>query len=299
MAATQPEMRLTQRAPQSCYRCSSRKIKCSKTVPCETCVNLGLGHRCEREVVIITRQDRRTPQTPRRPGRRGRPPGALNKKTLQGVVEAEQGLERPQSNTQGGRDIISGQDLEQPLQPNEYAFSLSEQHNYASNRLGTFEEHGLTMNIVPHNVQQRESPDQSSTLSQSNHGQSPNEIVDGLPEPHILTSWRNDEALAENAAMTLEFLAWGRQRDAGVSPESIMSIQQSNTVLDILSIQQAKGVIDFHRGSLTWMHSVIHWPTFYTECENFWRHGVVEEKAWTALYYAVLSVWTKYPPITA
>ncbi|KAG4425083.1 hypothetical protein IFR04_001853 [Cadophora malorum] len=68
-----------------------------------------------------------------------------------------------------------------------------------------------------------------------------------------------------------------------------MSVQHRANNFEFLNMQQSRGAIDFHRGSLTWMHNVIHWPTFYNECEKFWNRETVEEKSWLALYYAVLS----------
>jgi hypothetical protein len=45
--------RSTQRAPLSCTACASRKVKCSRTIPCRACINRGAGADCKREVVIV------------------------------------------------------------------------------------------------------------------------------------------------------------------------------------------------------------------------------------------------------
>jgi hypothetical protein len=45
--------RSTQRAPLSCTACASRKVKCSRTIPCRACINRGAAADCKREVVIV------------------------------------------------------------------------------------------------------------------------------------------------------------------------------------------------------------------------------------------------------
>ena len=60
-------MRTTQRAPRSCIPCSSRKIKCDKSIPCSTCVRRGRQGSCVRETVLIRGEVtayRETPQEP-------------------------------------------------------------------------------------------------------------------------------------------------------------------------------------------------------------------------------------------
>ncbi|CAI6338070.1 unnamed protein product [Periconia digitata] len=45
--------RPTQRAPLSCTSCASRKVKCSKTIPCRACISRGTAATCKREVVVV------------------------------------------------------------------------------------------------------------------------------------------------------------------------------------------------------------------------------------------------------
>ncbi len=45
--------RKTQRAPKSCTFCAKRKIRCSKTIPCNSCIKRGTPHLCTREVVLV------------------------------------------------------------------------------------------------------------------------------------------------------------------------------------------------------------------------------------------------------
>lgn len=45
--------RSTQRAPLSCTSCASRKVRCSKTIPCRACLDRGTAANCKREVVRV------------------------------------------------------------------------------------------------------------------------------------------------------------------------------------------------------------------------------------------------------
>ncbi|EMT68921.1 hypothetical protein FOC4_g10005016 [Fusarium odoratissimum] len=49
-------LRSTQRAPRSCLSCSSRKVKCDKSVPCSRCIKRGQAESCVREMVLIRGQ---------------------------------------------------------------------------------------------------------------------------------------------------------------------------------------------------------------------------------------------------
>lgn len=47
------EIRRTQRVPRSCFECYSRKVKCSKDIPCVECKNRGIAAECRRESVRV------------------------------------------------------------------------------------------------------------------------------------------------------------------------------------------------------------------------------------------------------
>ncbi|KAF4462776.1 hypothetical protein FALBO_10426 [Fusarium albosuccineum] len=53
MASDGVPLRATQRAPRSCLSCSSRKVKCDKSVPCSRCIKRGQAEACMREMVIV------------------------------------------------------------------------------------------------------------------------------------------------------------------------------------------------------------------------------------------------------
>lgn len=48
-----PAHRSTQRAPLSCTSCASRKVKCSRNIPCQACISRGTAADCKREVVVV------------------------------------------------------------------------------------------------------------------------------------------------------------------------------------------------------------------------------------------------------
>jgi Fungal specific transcription factor domain/Fungal Zn(2)-Cys(6) binuclear cluster domain len=55
-SAMSQEVRRTQRAPLSCMECYSRKLKCSKEIPCRRCISRGRAADCTRETVSVRGQ---------------------------------------------------------------------------------------------------------------------------------------------------------------------------------------------------------------------------------------------------
>lgn len=51
-----PLPRVSQRRPMSCSECSRRKLRCSKTIPCTSCIDRGLEATCAREKVIVRKR---------------------------------------------------------------------------------------------------------------------------------------------------------------------------------------------------------------------------------------------------
>jgi hypothetical protein len=100
----------------------------------------------------------------------------------------------------------------------------------------------------------------------------------------------NEQADIENAANSLELLAWGRQRDTGFSPSSAMVLNVAARNADVLLPRQARLVLCYHRDWINWTHNTIHWPSFFSECQDYWLEGIVVEKAWLSVYYATLCV---------
>ncbi|KAH8650606.1 hypothetical protein BGZ60DRAFT_569492 [Tricladium varicosporioides] len=272
------EARVTQRAPQSCQRCSAKKMRCSKTVPCTSCEKLGIGSQCCREPVIVSKEIRQRSQNTA--GKR-----VAKSKTHRGRQQFHQHEtppcrdERSQYNRHlsPSSNVATGapQQLTHTQSPCNIASSIINQEDGASEDL--FVDHAARHTYPGASPVQIRSP--NARLVQPS-----------CFAPHVSASTYADDVLAENAATTLEFLAWGRQRDIGLSPSSTTISPRTPSDLDILSRYQAKLVLDYHREWLIWMHNTVHWPAFQTECRAFWRDGVVEERAWLAVYYALLCV---------
>ncbi|KAL1306882.1 hypothetical protein AAFC00_005529 [Neodothiora populina] len=51
--STSSKIRCSQRVPRSCIRCSKKRIKCDKNIPCQTCIARGLETSCTRETVRV------------------------------------------------------------------------------------------------------------------------------------------------------------------------------------------------------------------------------------------------------
>lgn len=95
--------------------------------------------------------------------------------------------------------------------------------------------------------------------------------------------------------MTLEFLALSRGRilQLGQDLGEEHGLTDSTTHLSadpILTSEQARLLLDYHRENLSWMHNVVHVQTFQKQCDDFLLAKIIPEKCWLSLYYAMLSV---------
>ena len=104
------------------------------------------------------------------------------------------------------------------------------------------------------------------------------------------------DGVAGDAAVTLEFLALGRQRVLQSVPdgelmgsEALLSIFP-NSFNPILSEDQVRALMIYHEANVAWIHNVVHLPTFRDECDAYFSKGVIPSDFWVALYYAMLSV---------
>lgn len=270
MAST--EARVTQRAPQSCQRCSAKKLRCSKTVPCDQCLKLGIDAECRREPVIVSKKVRA-------PRRTKKAEVAVNQH-VHSTVSTPRALDIGHGNS-GENVWRSAETRDGPCN-----FDVPDQA-YLSPALSTTTGIGAGL-ITPHSTH---SPSLSfSSPSSSALGRQITSEYAEKDAQEAQDAALDDNVLAENAATTLEFLAWGRQRDVGVSPTNTATFPCPKSPSEILSYYQAKRILEFHRDFLTWMHNTIHWPTFQNECQSYWRDGYVEEDAWLAIYYALLCV---------
>lgn len=124
------------------------------------------------------------------------------------------------------------------------------------------------------------------------------QIHDEILEQLLALTSSPESRLTNEAAAMLEFLTHGRRNilnqfigretahTTPVTPHS-SSVQCWDV---FLSIENARTVLGLHQTHLTWMHNVVHMPTFLAEFEeNLTRMDC--DKSWLALYYALLSVW--------
>lgn len=268
-------VRTTQRAPQSCQRCSTKKMRCSKTIPCEPCIDLGLAQQCRREQVILTKQIRNQQR------HRGQGPNTTSS-TISPQPPRRQRVENVSDiPTVGDRST-----------PNQQPSPSAEHHHRARPFIEQSDEGCDCTNAERLDCRTGAELQQEALLLVSPTRNSNWPLPEGLPEASSETSPYNEGADVENAATALEFLAWGRVRDAAVSP---LPIQVSIVGRDLLTPQQARLVLSYHRDWLSWTHNTIPWPKFFNECRRYWREGIVGERAWLAVYYATLSVlWHKY-----
>lgn len=104
------------------------------------------------------------------------------------------------------------------------------------------------------------------------------------------------DGVANNFAVTLEFLTLGRQRvlqlaDDEVSPPSANVPFTSRLEFDpLIPESQALAIVDYHYRYLGWMHNVVHLPTFRLQVESVFKGQPPVDRCWPALYYSVLSV---------
>ncbi|KAF7533669.1 hypothetical protein G7054_g6881 [Neopestalotiopsis clavispora] len=52
--------RISQRKPLSCTSCAKKKLRCSKSIPCTSCIDRGLEASCAREKVIVRKKHQRS-----------------------------------------------------------------------------------------------------------------------------------------------------------------------------------------------------------------------------------------------
>ena len=251
--------RISQRAPKSCHRCSTKKMKCTKTIPCEPCLESGIGDQCHREHVITTKHIRQAHRRSRR-------------ETLVKVVEQTDPKRTSKDGEQHQHMYVHGRvSVDESIysEHTDLAYSRSERHAHMKTS------------------QEPSAQYQTAVQSPAMHKQRyrPTTTV-AEPDP----SYYNEQADIENAANSLELLAWGRQRDSGLSPNSAMVLNINTRNADILLPRQARLVLCYHRDWINWTHNTLNWPRFLKECQDYWLEGFVVEKAWLSIYYAALCV---------
>ncbi|KAH7120527.1 hypothetical protein EDB81DRAFT_891352 [Dactylonectria macrodidyma] len=133
----------------------------------------------------------------------------------------------------------------------------------------------------------------------------PHGAVASLPiitDPSLLQTFPStstpDTRLTSDEAAALEFLAHGRRnvldRFAGresaakATPPLPVEGETGQHWDTLLPIEDARLLLDLHQAHLTWMHNVVHLPTFRQEFETNALREQCDE-SWIALYYAIIS----------
>lgn len=199
--------RVSQRKPLSCSECTRRKLRCSKTIPCTSCLDRGLEASCAREKVIVRKKHQRSSSVGESSSR-GAPP-------VPGPVSLS--------------SEISGSPL---------------------------------------------------TVESLSHGGSPEASKSNHPSA----------AVPDDAPVTLENLALGRQRILNTTNEAVDSTWLPAEVDMLVSWNQARVLLDYHSRNLAWIPNILHMPTFVDECEAAFTQYIFGSRAWIALFYAFLCV---------
>ncbi|CAM1508991.1 Fc.00g027300.m01.CDS01 [Cosmosporella sp. VM-42] len=141
-------------------------------------------------------------------------------------------------------------------------------------------------------------------VHEEQHSASLSSPLQGQDDAHPAPSGdRNIFHATNEAAITLEFLALGRQHilnnhhastpstthsRPGIEPTVDLSSQPDTRWPGPVSPAQGRQLLYYHQQYLAWMHNVIHGPSFYAEFEaNLCRESVAD-KSWLALYYAIV-----------
>lgn len=123
-------------------------------------------------------------------------------------------------------------------------------------------------------------PPEPTPRDSTSHGQGPS-IVDSV---------------TQDAAIMLEFLALNRrhvlqaaQVDGSQTAETV-----SNTYEFLFTAAQVRNLMIYHQECISWIHNVVHMPTFLEQCEERLGSGATPiEGGWLSLYYAMLAVRTE------
>jgi hypothetical protein len=265
--------RVTQRAPQSCQRCSFKKMRCSKTVPCEACINQGLAVQCRRETVIVSKQIRSARSRRQRATRPmddphlalGRDSSSQSHALLQSLND-EARTSRPSPDHEATAAMLINF-AHQPLS------GEADDVNDVCNPVGT-------SRLAP-------APDTATYIDW-------NQAWPRISDHETISPRSTQEGASpfETTFSALEYLVWGRLQDSVVSSgvTNVSAAGEMGGAGSALTHLQAIEIMKYHSRWLTWTHNFIHWPKFREECRLFWEKDVTVEKAWLALYYAVLCV---------
>lgn len=101
--------------------------------------------------------------------------------------------------------------------------------------------------------------------------------------------------VSENAAVMLEFLALSRQSVLQIAEVGrSQSPPRNETVVEtfdpVLTADQVRAMMLYHQECISWIHNVVHLPTFRDQCEQLFIDTAALQGGWLAVYYAMIAV---------
>lgn len=242
--------RKSQRPTLTCTECARRKQRCSKTIPCSSCLDRGIASSCRRNGVSAL--------SPQPSSREESDPTRLRLDDYphhpNSTLFSEPGVRTASpGSTQGGGDETQpdGSCTDEVVQDNSMcsrSHDQSEPKSYTSRPR-------LTNGTV-------------STLEFLTHGRR-----SILNLPHTQTRRASLSITVSSAAASSD----ERADDAVCRWDAVFSVAD------------ARRLLIFHQRHLAWMHNVLHMPTLIREFDMSLGLSQ-PKPAWMALYYAVLSV---------
>ena len=159
-------------------------------------------------------------------------------------------------------------------------------------------EHGLSSSSVTPKVDRGDGPSSTSSSVLSGHH------VDLQPIP---TSGIDTDDISLVTA--IEHLAWGRSygncfphhdcacQNRRIGSEATSSDMQAflftesdlQDAVNLPNSMDAERLVSFHLKYIAWHHNCVHQPTFWGQCQDYWKTGNVHHPQWMALYCSVLS----------
>lgn len=267
-----PVQRKKTRLAHSCTQCARRKVRCSKIIPCSSCVDRGLASQCH----VHPRSG--LPNTGR--SRASEDRAVTSRDAVSSVTGS---VTRPTS----AHEYDAADRAYSPLalvQDQTRQFSPGGSRRIASSRLDSAQ-------LV----------NRSAGSSVNSASLSANSEMITLASAPIETC-----NLANDSAVTLEFLALGRRNILGsrrctASERPTFTPNMAADLVNrpiaafpehwdpILSHDEARQALDLHEESFVWYHNVVHLPAFRQEFESNLTK-TAPDLGWLALYYAILCV---------